>query len=100
MHRDHGLDHGRDHGTKSAGPNAAGLAERVLRAIEEGAPESLELAAAMVREVLEDPVVRRALVLERLLAEGSPFALVRAIELAQDLSSSAPGGASTRSSPG
>jgi len=36
----------------------------------------------MVREVLEAPVARRALALQRRLAEGSPFALVRAVELA------------------
>jgi len=85
MHRDHVRDHGLDHVTKSAGPNVAGLAERVLRAIEEGAPESFELAAAMVREVLEDTLVRRALLLKRLLADRSPFALVRAVELARAL---------------
>ena len=86
VHRDHGLDHRPDHGTKSARPKAVGLAERVMRAIEDEAPESLELAAAMVEEVLSDPILRRALVLERLLAEGSPFALVRALELAKSLS--------------
>jgi hypothetical protein len=54
--------------------------------------------------VLDDPVVRRALALEELLRTRSPFALVRAVELAEQVRSagvaSAPNSLrSTRKSP-
>jgi len=58
-------------------------AERLLVAVAEGLPESVERARELVAAVLGDAVVRRAAQLEALLGEGSPLALVRAVELAE-----------------
>ena len=85
-HRDQALDQTPDHGTKIARPNLSALAERLLGAIANGAADSVTLAESLVREVLDDPVVRRARALEELLKVRSPFALVRAVELAEIVS--------------
>jgi hypothetical protein len=60
-------------------------ARELLVAVADGDERSVALASELVRAVLEDPVVRRALALEELLSTRSPFALVRAVELAEQL---------------
>jgi hypothetical protein len=81
-HRDQSLDQARDHETKpTLGLEEA--AERLLRAVADGLPESAELARRLVTVVLADALVRRALELDALLREASPLALVRAVELAE-----------------
>jgi hypothetical protein len=85
MHRDHAWDQARDHGTKDLGPNPLGLAEEVLVAVAEGDPRSLELAARLCEAVLADDITLKAKDALQLLATGSPFALVRIVELAERL---------------
>ena len=51
----------------------------------EGAAESVELAKELVVVVLGDDLVKRAMVLDELLRKQSPFALVRAVALAESL---------------
>ena len=83
-HRYQTLDQARDHETKPS----FGLeepAERLLKAVADGAPESVELARDLALAVLDQPVVRRALAVDELLRAGSPFALVRAVELAEGI---------------
>ncbi len=65
------------------------VARDLLVAVAAGDARSVELAGELARAVLEAPVVRRAAALEELLRSGSPFALVRAVELAEDLLDSA-----------
>jgi hypothetical protein len=80
-HRDQAGDQGRDHETKSA----FGLgqqAEELLAAVADGSSTSIELAGQLVRAILDEPLVKGALALDELLRTQSPFALVRAIELA------------------
>jgi hypothetical protein len=87
-HRDQVLDQARDHVTKPVlGLEAA--AERLLRAVAEGAPESVELARELVAAVLNRPLVEKAIALDGLLRKQSPLALVRAVELADALSTDA-----------
>lgn len=83
MHRDHARDQARDHGTKDLGPNPPELAEQVLVAVAEGDPRSLELAARLCEAVLADDITVKARDALQLLASGSPFALVRVVELAE-----------------
>jgi hypothetical protein len=81
-HRDQDSDQTADHETKEDfGHEQA--AERLLEAIAGGLPESVERARQLVEAVLGDAIVRRAVQLEVLLGEGSPLALVRAVELAE-----------------
>jgi hypothetical protein len=81
-HRDHARDQSPDHETKTE-LGLGALAEELLVAIADGEERSLDLAAALVRAVLDDPSVRRARQLDELLRTRSPFALVRAVELAE-----------------
>ena len=55
----------------------------MLAAVAEGLPSSTQMARELVAAVLGDVIVRRAMQLEVLLREGSPRALVRAVELAE-----------------
>jgi hypothetical protein len=81
-HRDQNSDQSADHETKEKfGHEQA--AEKLLVAVAEGLPESVERARELVAAVLGDSIVRRAAQLEVLLREGSPLALVRAVELAE-----------------
>ena len=59
------------------------LAEAVLTAVSEGRAESVALAQELAEAVLGQEEVQRAAGLRRLLGENSPFALVRAVELAE-----------------
>jgi hypothetical protein len=59
------------------------LASAVLDAVAAGRTESLDLALQLAETVLDVPLIRRATVLRDLLKERSPFALVRAVELAE-----------------
>ena len=80
-HRDQNSDQSADHETKeNFGHEQA--AERLLAAVADGLPESVERARELAAAVLRDAVVRRAVQLEVLLREGNPLALVRAVELA------------------
>jgi hypothetical protein len=79
------LDQSRDHKTKAT----FGLeetAERLLRAVADGLPESMGLARELVAAVLADDTVTRALQLDELLHRQSPLALVRAVALAEIVS--------------
>jgi hypothetical protein len=60
-------------------------ARDLLVAVADGEERSVELAGALARAVLEDAIVQRAIALEELLRMRSPFALVRAVELAEAL---------------
>ncbi len=82
-HRDQNSDQSADHETKEKFGHEDEAAERLLEAVAEGLPESVERARALVAAVLGDAIVRRAVQLEVLLREGSPLALVRAVELAE-----------------
>jgi hypothetical protein len=86
-HGDQGRYQARDQAdppvTKAALPNLLGLAGEVLSAVAGGRTESLEMAGRMAEAVLDLPLVSRASVLRDLLRERSPFALVRAVELAE-----------------
>lgn len=85
-HRDQTYDQARDQATKPIfGRDLEAAAERLLRAVAEGAAESVELAKELVVAVLGDPMVRRAVALDELLRRQSPLALVRAVELAEAL---------------
>jgi hypothetical protein len=57
----------------------------LLRAVAEGAAESVELAKELVNAVLADEMMRRAIELDRLLRERGPLALVRAVTLAESV---------------
>jgi hypothetical protein len=82
-HRDQGLEQRANHKTKAEfGRDLELAAERLLRAVADGAPESVELARELVRRVLSDLLVIRAVALDELLLKQSPLALVRAVELA------------------
>ena len=59
----------------------------MLAAVAEGYDESLELARGLADAVLADELVRRAVEVRRLVEEWSPFALVRAAELAAGVAS-------------
>jgi hypothetical protein len=63
----------------------APIALRLLAAVGKGDAESLTLASLLVEAVIEDPLSQRALELRELLQQRSPFALVRAVELAERL---------------
>jgi hypothetical protein len=69
------------------------MAEAVLSAIASGSMSSFELTAKRVEAVLAEPVLREAMELDRLLRTRSPFALVRAVALAEAL---LPGGRAAR----
>jgi hypothetical protein len=86
-HRDHVRDQARDHETKpDFGLLGLGrVAVDLLQAVADGREESFALAHELVAAVLDVPVVRRARELEELLKTRSPFALVRAVELAEAL---------------
>jgi hypothetical protein len=93
LHRDHDRDHGSDHETTVSGPSLASVAEAVLSAIASGSTSSLELTAKLVEALLAEPVLREAMELDGLLRTRSPFALVRAVALAETL---LPGGRAAR----
>jgi hypothetical protein len=78
------LDQGGDHETEPT-LGLEGAAERLLRAVADGAPESVELARELVAVVLQDDTVRRAMELDKLLQAQSPLALVRAVALAESV---------------
>jgi hypothetical protein len=82
-HRDQTSDQAGDQATKPIlGRGLEEAAERLLRAVAEGAPESVELAKELVAKVLAAPLVQRALTVHRMLSEASPLALASAVELA------------------
>jgi hypothetical protein len=80
-HRDQERDQVRDQVTNSG--DLVALASAVLDAVAAGRTESLDLALQLAETVLDVPLIRRATVLRDLLKERSPFALVRAVELAE-----------------
>ena len=82
-HTDHDLDQATDHETTVTRPRISRTATALLDAIAEGRPESLGLAAELADGVLMQDLVKRATELRDLLAVRSPFALVRAVELAE-----------------
>jgi hypothetical protein len=85
-HRDQTSDQARDQATKSIlGRDLEQTAERLLRAVAEGAPESVELAKELVVVVLGAETVKRAVALDELLRKQSPLALVRSVVLAESL---------------
>ena len=61
------------------------LAAAVLMAVADGRGESVQLADHLAAHVLAQEEMRRAVQLRRLLDAQSPFALVRAVELAEHL---------------
>lgn len=79
--RSRSVDLVHDHGT----PALVHVARDLLQAVAAGEARSLDLARDLAGAVLEESVVQRALALEELLRSGSPFALVRAVELAEVL---------------
>ena len=81
-HGDHAGDQAGDQGAE-AGPRLADLAEAVLTAVAEGRAESMMLAGELAEAILSHDGVQRAAMLRRLVAERSPFALVRAVDLAE-----------------
>jgi hypothetical protein len=81
-HRDQTLDQSRDHETKTIF-GLEEMAERLLKAVADGLPSSVELARELVRVVLNDGLVKQALALDELLRNTSPLALVRAVRLAE-----------------
>jgi hypothetical protein len=83
-HDDQTSDQARDQATKPIfGRALEAAAERLLQAVADGAPESVELAKELVVVVLADDTVKRAVTLDELLRRHSPLALVRAVELAE-----------------
>lgn len=62
-----------------------GLAEHVLLLASEHGPKALDEARELAESILADPIVERARTLLRLLDEGSPFAALRAVELAEQV---------------
>jgi hypothetical protein len=82
-HRDHAFDQDSDHLTRVGGPRVEAAAVALLEAIAAGDEASFGLAEALANEVLADPVVKRARAVLELVAGRSPFALVRALELAE-----------------
>jgi hypothetical protein len=72
-----------DHATTISRPQLGDLARAVLTAVAEGDMEGLRMADELADAVLSQHLVERARVLKRLLRERSPFALVRAVELAE-----------------
>ncbi len=81
-HRDQVSDQSADHETK-AGLGLGDLAEELLGAVADGSMSSVGLARALVTAVLDEALVKQALVLDEMLRTQSPFALVRAVELAE-----------------
>jgi hypothetical protein len=79
-HRDQGGDQAGDHETKTPGTK---LALALLEAVSAGSMRSFELSAALVAAVLNDDLPQRAMELRTLLDSKSPFAMVRAVELAE-----------------
>jgi hypothetical protein len=77
--RDQALDQGQDHETKGLVLVSVDL----LEAVAAGSTTAVDLAHALARTVLDTPVVHRARELDQLLKARSPFALVRAVELAE-----------------
>ena len=78
------MDQSRDHETKPTfGLEEA--ARRLLRAVADGASESIDFAKELAKAVLGDPLVVRAIELDELLRRQSPLGLVRAVELADGL---------------
>jgi hypothetical protein len=80
-HRDQERDQVRDQVTNSG--DLVALASALLEAVAAGRAESLELALHLAEGVLDIALARRAMALRDLLKERSPFALVRAVELAE-----------------
>jgi len=75
------LDQGPDHETKAEfGPEDA--AERLLEAVADGLPSSVELARELVAVVLREPLLKTAVELAEMLREGNPLALVRSVAFA------------------
>jgi hypothetical protein len=74
-----------DHATKARRPRIGVLARAFLVAVADGDLRSLPLAEDLADAVLGEPLVEKALALKRLLRERSPFALLRAVELAEAL---------------
>lgn len=68
----------------SGGARAA-VAKELLVAVADGDERSLEIATALAHAVLDNETFRRARQLEELVRTRSPFALVRAVELAESL---------------
>lgn len=81
-HPDHDQDQCQDHVTKKIRGHVH-CASDLLRAVADGDPAATALADALVATVLDDPITRRAIELDDLLRARSPFALVRAVELAE-----------------
>ncbi len=92
MHGDHSAAH---IAWSASGP--AGAARRLLEAVADGDERSVELASALA--VLESEVVRRAGQLGELLRSRSPFALVRAVELAETVLLAEPTGTDVARAP-
>jgi len=65
------------------GPNPPELAEEVIVAVAEGDSRSLELAERLCEVILSDEIIVKAEAALNLLKVGSPFALVRIVELAE-----------------
>jgi hypothetical protein len=84
-HGDQPRDHDQDQETKTRRPTLAALASDVLVAVANGLPRSLAASEEMARAILAAPEIKAARVVLDLLADGSPFALVRAVELAEGL---------------
>ena len=82
VHRDQGQDQGADHETKE-NFGLVVLARELLVAVAAGEERSVEIAASLARGVLGDPMVKRAIVVEEMVRTRSPFALMRAVELAE-----------------
>jgi hypothetical protein len=82
-HRNHASDQDSDHVTKVGGPRVEAAAVALLEAIAAGDESSFALAEALANEVMADPMVKRAQALLTMVQGRSPFALVRALELAE-----------------
>jgi len=80
-HRDQERDQVRDQVTNSG--DLVALASRLLEAVADSRLESLDLALRLAEAVLNVPLVHRAIAVRDLLVARSPFALVRAVELAE-----------------
>jgi hypothetical protein len=84
-----------DHGDQAGDQNGdhvttwslghGGVAEALLIAIAEGSDRSVELAGRLAEAVLGEPLVKRAIEVREMLRTASPFALVRALELAEQV---------------
>jgi hypothetical protein len=75
----------RDHATNARRPRIGVLARAFLVAVADGDLRSLPLAEDLADAILGEPLVEKAQMLKCLLRERSPFALLRAVELAEAL---------------